>query len=990
MVFLLLIVARIWHLSIVQHDEMLQEASRPQQKTVIEKPQRAQILDRNGVVLATNRAQYHASVCYTPIRQVRRVKTVIEDGKKVKKYIRRDYISDLSHKLGEILHLNPVEVEDAIYAKAAILGNVPYRLKENISESCYFQLKMLESSWPGIVAEIAPRREYPLGDVAGELIGYIGPISSSEYNSQMQKLQQLREEEEFEQLEEFQKSACLLNDLTGKMGAEASFDQQLRGQKGKSCYLADTRGNILRKLPGGDEPKEGSALNLTIDSRLQAYCEQLLVDYENEAPSMRPADIKRREKIPPLKPWIKGGAIVVMDPKSGELLAMASHPRFDPNDFVQKKKSINRILESEGALAEIWEFRQKLISESQSVEMTWENYLGSILPTSSIVVQQLKKFGSVKDALFVQEKLSELFALFDESPRHVIDVVYEDQKIGVQFTIAQRDHFANKMPEVIEQVRGIKSALAPYFDPIELNYEKLLLADLYRLLINPDLFVKQYDISLADYRLVSGHYFQVESALRNIIYDLFEQGPFAAWREEHFKSYLASMRKKERAEKQRYAKPYTDYLERKKRELFAELWEENRDQWLLLFLTGRGSAPFEEELQAWCNELAAGAHLALDWHRSYCQVKRMAHLPELFATFRSYNELEDDLWGWYPGLRSQTLKHLAAAFYPRYGFGTARSWAFRQATSIGSIFKLVPAYEAMRQTYLSHLEMGKSVADINPLTIIDDKHRVGRKGWNVGFTLDGKVIPHYYKGGRLPRTEHAGVGRVEVERALETSSNPYFAMLAGDIMDDPEDLVRAANLFSYGEKTLVSLPGEYAGHLPDDVVYDRTGLYSMAIGQHSLVGTPLQTAVMLSSLANSGQVLKPLISTDEEKAIRWELFLPKEIERKLVGGMRRVVMGEKGTARFVRRSFPDSLCERFVGKTSTAEIIQRYSLDGKNGTLKSKEIWFGGILYHDPDCKDPDVVIVVYLREGIFGRLAAPYAFKVAQFIESSRKSSDE
>ena len=96
-------------------------------------------------------------------------------------------------------------------------------------------------------------------------------------------------------------------------------------------------------------------------------------------------------------------------------------------------------------------------------------------------------------------------------------------------------------------------------------------------------------------------------------------------------------------------------------------------------------------------------------------------------------------------------------------------------------------------------------------------------------------------------------------RAIETSSNPYFSLLAAEYLKDPEDLIRAAKEFGYGEKTKITLPGEIAGNVPQDVVTNRTGLYATAIGQHTLVTTPLQTALMLGAIANGGKLLEPKI-----------------------------------------------------------------------------------------------------------------------------------
>ena len=213
-------------------------------------------------------------------------------------------------------------------------------------------------------------------------------------------------------------------------------------------------------------------------------------------------------------------------------------------------------------------------------------------------------------------------------------------------------------------------------------------------------------------------------------------------------------------------------------------------------------------------------------------------------------------------------------------------------------------------------------------------------------------------------------------RALETSSNPYFALLAGDVCEDPEDLCSASSLFGFGEKTGIDLPGEFAGKIPDDVSYNRTGLYSMAIGQHSLLATPLQGAVMLAAIANGGNIVKPQITLKSEE-VKWQLFMPREIQKPLVDGMRAVMIGERGTGRFAKLQFPRELISRTIGKTSTAEVIERYGLDVTSRALKSKEIWFGSVIYDKKD--QPEIVVVIFLRDGEFGRHAVPFALKIGE-----------
>ena len=406
-----------------------------------------------------------------------------------------------------------------------------------------------------------------------------------------------------------------------------------------------------------------------------------------------------------------------------------------------------------------------------------------------------------------------------------------------------------------------------------------------------------------------------------------------------------------------------------------------------------GQDPYSDALRNWIQEIDAGAHQGLDWVYHYHLLRTATDRMDSqilipFKTLRPFDQLDRPLLGKYSGLRGALERDLATAFYPPIGMGFSRSYAFRQATTIGSIFKIVPAYAVLKQRYLSLKEKGEALANLNPLTIIDDKRRVAGKDnlWNVGFNLDGKAIPMFYRGGRLPRSEHSGVGKVDLVKALEASSNPYFALLSGDVLDDPEDLCKAAKEFGFGEKTGVDLPGEYAGRIPLDVAYNRTGLYSFSIGQHTLVGTPLQTAVMLATIVNGGSVLTPYVvkaQTSSESIhftkpqIRRKVFLPRQIQELLLTGMKQVIWGEKGTARQLTKQYSAHLMSQIIGKTSTSEVMERMGLDGINGRMKLKHVWFGAVSYESPELIQPELVVVVYLRYGEWGRDAAPLAVEV-------------
>jgi cell division protein FtsI/penicillin-binding protein 2 len=357
------------------------------------------------------------------------------------------------------------------------------------------------------------------------------------------------------------------------------------------------------------------------------------------------------------------------------------------------------------------------------------------------------------------------------------------------------------------------------------------------------------------------------------------------------------------------------------------------------------------------------------------------------------------------------------------GFGFSRSFAFESGVPQGSIFKLITAYEALRQ--------GKQ------LTIIDEVSKQG-----VAYTLNRTLYPRFYKGGRLPRSAALQVGKIDLLGAIEQTSNPYFSILAGDHLNDPEDLARAAKLFGFGEKTGIELPREEKGNIPNDLKANRTGLYATAIGQHTLLTTPLQTALMMGAIANGGKLLKakllkeaigltpdryplgvfasssyfakeelnalgipfplftaleptpPLATSDTQTTeIRRTIPMPEPIRSTLLEAMDRVVWGAKGSARatatkallsnpILMRDYL-ALQHQMIGKTSTAEIMCNLSVNPSSIPQLYKHIWFGSIAFADPHRRDPELIVVVFLRFGDAGKEAAPLA---AQMIHKWRE----
>lgn len=276
---------------------------------------------------------------------------------------------------------------------------------------------------------------------------------------------------------------------------------------------------------------------------------------------------------------------------------------------------------------------------------------------------------------------------------------------------------------------------------------------------------------------------------------------------------------------------------------------------------------------------------------------------------------------------------------------------------------------------------------------------------------------------------------MDLIKALEVSSNPYFSLLAGDCLEHPDDLSHAALSFGYGKRTGIDLTAEISGRVPSDLSKNRNGLYAMAIGQHSFVVTPLQMAVMLSSIANGGQILKPRIvhlvgekgaippvnlSFKKEKLpsfsyvpkeVRWEVPMPDPIRSLLIEGMHRMIKRIHFSAIWelshLYEGYPEAISDfldlkdQCVGKSSTAESVEFVDLDLKLGTVLYNHIGFGGIIYERESKKGeerfvfkdrlgkPELVVIVYARYGGWGKDVVPLAMQVAnKWREIKRKNN--
>ncbi len=183
-------------------------------------------------------------------------------------------------------------------------------LKENVDMRDISWVESHALEFPELRVELQPQRYYPLGTVLAHVLGYVGEISPS----------QLKEPE-------FQEKGFRPGDIVGKGGLEQYYDEYLRGRPGYRKVLVDSKGRVQSELDVV-KPQAGQDMVTTIDLDVQLRAEKQLADSVT-----------------------KRGTISAMDPNTGEMLAMASAPSFDPNIFVRGSSTP----EGRSAIAAYWQ-----------------------------------------------------------------------------------------------------------------------------------------------------------------------------------------------------------------------------------------------------------------------------------------------------------------------------------------------------------------------------------------------------------------------------------------------------------------------------------------------------------------------------------------------------------------------------------------------------------------------------------------------------------
>ncbi len=266
----LLLFLRLAYLQIWRHEDLLAQAESNRTASVPVVPNRGLILDRNGVVLATNYSAYTLEI--TPSKTADLEQTI--------------------EALSTLVDISPRDRRrfKKLMEESRSFESLPIRSRLSEAEVARFSAQRFR--FPGVEIKARLFRSYPYGELASHVIGYIGRINQTE-------------KEAIEQGDD--PANYRGTEYIGKLGVEQSYEHQLHGITGMQQVETSAGGRAVRRL-SSNPATPGDTVVLSLDIKLQHLVEQMYGE--------------------------RRGAFVALDPRSGEVLAFVSKPTFDPNMFV--------------------------------------------------------------------------------------------------------------------------------------------------------------------------------------------------------------------------------------------------------------------------------------------------------------------------------------------------------------------------------------------------------------------------------------------------------------------------------------------------------------------------------------------------------------------------------------------------------------------------------------------------------------------------------
>ena len=281
-----LLLAKLWTMQVLNGTAYAQQAVQNRVREVSTTAARGRIMDRKGGLLVSNRATM--SVYVDPSAS-----WVVVSAKRVKN-------TALFRRLSTVLSMPESDIEARVYSvKEEPLA--PRMIALDVTDAAAAYLSEHPTDFPGVEVRAQAIRQYPQGTLAAHILGYTGEASQNQVGGPMTNGYQY-------------------GDIVGKAGAELQFEKVLQGDRGQRLIEVDAQGRPQRVIQDTD-PVQGHDVELTIDSKVQAVTEQALLRALQDA---------HKAKFP----HAAAAAAVALDVKTGDVIAMASVPTYDPSLFL--------------------------------------------------------------------------------------------------------------------------------------------------------------------------------------------------------------------------------------------------------------------------------------------------------------------------------------------------------------------------------------------------------------------------------------------------------------------------------------------------------------------------------------------------------------------------------------------------------------------------------------------------------------------------------
>jgi len=280
------LVARLWFLQVLSGSQYANAAQSNHVRLISVEAPRGRILDDKGRVLVRNRTALAVGIRKDDLPKSRGGRAAVK------------------RRLANLLGMTVKDIDKRLADKRTS----PYKpvvIKQDVPQNLIYMIRERQDDFPGVETLTLPVRTYPLGSLAAHILGYVGETNETE-------LKKLKGYE--------------LGDSIGHTGLEASYEKYLRGSPGLEKLEVDAAGRVIGTL-GEREPKPGDDVQLWLDEKVQRVAEDALRQGIARARSRTFPATGAHFRAP-------AAAVVVLNAKTGGVVAMASYPTYNPSEFV--------------------------------------------------------------------------------------------------------------------------------------------------------------------------------------------------------------------------------------------------------------------------------------------------------------------------------------------------------------------------------------------------------------------------------------------------------------------------------------------------------------------------------------------------------------------------------------------------------------------------------------------------------------------------------